>query len=121
MGDRRQQAERWGRKAEARAAMLMRFKGYRILARRFKTPVGEIDLITTRGGVLVFTEIKARATVEDGLHAVTPTAQARIAKAASLYMAQLKGPAPDVRFDVIVVTPKRMPHHLPDAWRPLSY
>ena len=57
---RRQQAERRGRLAEAKAAMLLRLKGYRISDRRWKSPAGEIDLIARRGSAVAFVEVKAQ-------------------------------------------------------------
>jgi putative endonuclease len=110
-------AERWGRKAEARAALWLRLKGYRILATRFKTPMGEIDLIARRGGCIAFVEIKARETLQAGLEAVSPHARQRIARAAEAFLAQRNLQSADTRFDVIVMRPGHLPHHLMDAWR----
>src|SRR5205085_1078996 len=61
----RQAAFRRGLSAETRAALLLRVKGYRILARRWQSPVGEIDLVAWRRRVLVFVEVKARARLDD--------------------------------------------------------
>jgi putative endonuclease len=58
----RQSAERGGRRAESLAAWWLRLKGWRILARRVRTPVGEIDLVARRGRTIAFVEVKARAT-----------------------------------------------------------
>ena len=118
MMETRAQAEQWGRRAEAWAAWLLRLKGYRILARRFKTPVGEIDLAARRGGVLAVVEIKARPDLADGMAAVTPAARRRIARATDAFLAYYGRPPRTVRFDVIVVRPWRLPRHIPDAWRP---
>ena len=75
-------AFRTGLSAEARAAALLMAKGYRILARRFRTPYGEIDLVAKKRDLLVFVEVKARASLDDAAYAVTPRQQARIIDAA---------------------------------------
>jgi putative endonuclease len=74
-------AFRTGLSAGARAAFLMA-KGYRILARRFRTPYGEIDLVARRRNVLAFVEVKARASLDDAAYAVTPRQRRRIIDAA---------------------------------------
>lgn len=110
--------ERQGRLAERLAALALRLKGYAILARRFASPVGEIDLVAQKGGLVVFVEVKRRPTLAAALEALTERQRQRIGRAAGLY---LKG-RPDlgghaVRFDVVAVTPWRWPRHLEDAWR----
>ena len=84
----REAAEARGRRAEALAAWWLRAKGYSILARRVKLPVGEIDLVAEKRGVIAFIEVKERATLEDAMGAVTPGAWRRIARAAETWMAQ---------------------------------
>ena len=61
----RRRAERGGRRAEALAALWLRLKGWTILARRVRTPVGEVDLIARRGRTIAFVEVKARASAAD--------------------------------------------------------
>lgn len=115
----RQAAERRGRSGETLAALALRLKGYRILARRVRTPLGEIDLITRRGGLLAIIEVKARPSLAEALEAVTPRAQQRIARAADAWCARRAELALlDRRFDVIAVRPWRWPVHIRDAWRP---
>lgn len=115
----RYQAWSRGRKAERFAAWFLRLRGYRVLATRYKTPLGEIDLIARRGRTLVFVEVKARATLTAGLEAITPRQQNRIKAAAEMFLAkgQIQGPC---RFDAVVVTPGRfgVPHivHRQNAW-----
>lgn len=109
-------AEHQGRIAEMFARLWLQCKGYRILVQRFKTPSGEIDLIAKRGGTIAIVEVKFRRNIEDGLYAVTPTQQERIARAASIYLAKRKEPFNTIRFDVIVIRPWRLPHHLKHAW-----
>ena len=109
---RRRDAERRGRRAEAIAAWYLRAKFYRILARRYRTPLGEIDLIARRGSTIVFVEVKSRATGEAGLEAVTAKSRQRIARAAALWLAVHPTAAGlDQRFDVIVAAPGRRPRH----------
>jgi siroheme synthase len=77
----RQIAFRMGLSAESRAAALLIAKGFRILARRWKSPVGEIDIAARRRKLLVFVEVKARETLDDAAWSVTPRQKARIVAA----------------------------------------
>lgn len=114
----RREAEKRGRRAEAWAAFALRVKGYQVIARRQRSPVGEIDLIVRRGRIIAFVEVKQRPDVLSGLDAVTPTAQRRIARAARAWLiAKRVNDAFEVRFDVIVVVPRRWPAHIRDVWR----
>jgi putative endonuclease len=113
----RQVAFRTGISAESRAAMLLVAKGFRILARRWKSPVGEIDIIARRRNLLIFVEVKARDTLEDAAWSVTERQQARIIAAAELWLAQNPDPRiQDIRLDVMLVAPGRMPRHIPAAF-----
>ena len=115
----RRQAYGAGRRAEGLAAWWLRFKGYRILARGLRLPVGEIDLIARRGRCLAFVEVKRRATLAAALEAVTPRQRRRILRAAEAWLAQRPDLAGlDLRFDALLLVPGRWPRHLPDAWRP---
>jgi len=115
----RKRAERRGRRAEWLASGMLMLKGYTILARRARTPSGEIDLIAKRGNLVAFVEVKARATSVLALEAVTSTAQARIIRAAELWMARRRDLGEcDWRFDIVAVVPRRWPTHFRDAWRP---
>ena len=99
------------------AGALLIAKGYRILARRYRTPYGEIDIVARRRNLLTFVEVKARASLDDAAYAVTPRQQQRIIDAASAWlMAHPEHASFDVRFDVILIAPKRLPHHLPAAF-----
>lgn len=120
MRDRRK-AYRGGRRAEAWAGWWLRLKGYRILARGFRLPVGEIDLVARRRGVLAIVEVKRRPSLAAGLEAITPRQRRRLARAAQAFQAQrpaLGGLA--LRFDVIVVLPRGRVRHIMGAWRPDS-
>lgn len=113
----RRRAERRGHAAEAFAALLLRLKGYGILARRFRTPVGEIDIVARRGRTIAFVEVKARGTTGAGLEAVTGTGRSRIAAAAQAYLARYPAASRmTLRFDVVVVAPRRWPRHLRGAF-----
>lgn len=118
----RRAAESTGRWAESRAALALQLKGYRVLARRLRTPVGEVDLVMRRGGLVCFVEVKARPSLTAALTAVTATQRRRIERAAQWWLAQ-SGPQSgltgcDVRFDVVAVRRWRWPDHIADAWRP---
>jgi putative endonuclease len=111
------EAFRRGLSAESRAALLLVAKAYRILARRWKTPFGEIDIVARRRGVLVFVEVKARASTDEAMEAVTERTKHRIVSAAELWLARYPGHANgEIRFDVIVVTPGKLPHHIVNAF-----
>ena len=115
----RRSAYRHGHLAEFLAAALLLLKGFRLLARRYRTPLGEIDLIVKRGRTIAFVEVKARAFERDALESVGRAAERRIVAAADLWLA--KHPAAtglDLRYDMVVVAPWRLPKHLPDAFRP---
>jgi len=116
----RRKAERRGRRGELAALVLLVMKGYRILGSRVRTHAGEIDLVArTPGGILCFIEVKARGSMREAQEALLPRQQARIARAAELYLAQWRGLTPKgVRFDTITISARRWPRHLCDAWRP---
>jgi len=113
----RRRAERRGRLAEAVAAAWLQLKGYRILAKRYKTPLGEVDLIARRGRAIAFVEVKARSDMRAALEAVTPQQRRRSARAVLAYLMRHPEAADcDLRFDVVVVRPFALPRHFPNAW-----
>ncbi|MCC8978652.1 YraN family protein [Bradyrhizobium acaciae] len=106
-------AFRTGISAESRAAALLIAKGYRILARRFRTPYGEIDLVARRRNLVAFVEVKARASLDDAAYAVTPRQQQRIVNAAQAWlMAHPEHAEFDLRFDAVLIAPRSLPRHL---------
>jgi putative endonuclease len=113
-------AEKRGRSGETLAVLLLRLKGYRILGRRVRTRVGEIDLVArSPRGILCFIEVKARSGERSAIDSVAPRQQARIARAASLFVAGKPSlAAAGMRFDIVAVAPRRLPRHIRDAWRP---
>lgn len=116
--DDRRRAYGLGLDAETRVAWMLRLKLYTVLAHRFRCRAGEIDLIARRGRTLVFVEVKARATEEAAIDAVTATARARILAAADLWVAAHPYYADfDRRFDVAAVLPGGWPRHRADAFR----
>lgn len=108
---------RTGVSAESLCVVWLRLKGYAILERRFKTRTGEIDIIARKANTLAFIEVKARPDLATGLEAIDASGRERIARTAAWYMArkpQLAGLS--CRFDAMVVTPGRWPHHIREAW-----
>jgi putative endonuclease len=113
----RQVAFRLGISAESRAAAFLIAKGFRILARRWRSPVGEIDIIAARRRLLVFVEVKARDKFDDAAWSVTDRQRARIAAAAEAWLAR-RGDHDfqDMRFDAVLVVPGHIPRHIPAAF-----
>lgn len=110
-------AFRLGLSAESRAAFFLITKAYRIVARRWKTPFGEIDIVARRRNDLVFVEVKARETLEDAVEAVTDRSKRRIAAAAEMWLARHPQDAQcAIRFDVILMVPGRLPRHIVNAF-----
>jgi putative endonuclease len=113
----RRLAFRFGLSAESRAAAFLVAKGYCILARRFRTPLGEIDIVARRWNVLVFVEVKARDTFDEAAEAISERQQNRIIGAAQVWLAAHPEDAMrDMRFDAMLVIPGRLPRHLPAAF-----
>ncbi|TAI66527.1 YraN family protein [Bradyrhizobium sp. Leo170] len=106
-------AFRTGLSAESRAAAYLMAKGYRVLAKRFRTPYGEIDLVVRKRNLLAFVEVKARASFDEAAYAVTPRQQQRIIAAAQAWLMTHPEHAEfDMRFDAMLIAPKRLPRHL---------
>ena len=113
----RQVAFRLGLSAESRAAAFLIAKGYRIVARRWRSPVGEIDIVARRRGTLIFVEVKARATLDDAAEAVIIRQRRRIVGAAEAWLAGHPDDANcDMRFDAVLVAPGKMPRHIVAAF-----
>ncbi|HZR89582.1 MAG TPA: YraN family protein [Bradyrhizobium sp.] len=106
-------AFRTGLSAESRAAAYLMAKGYRILAKRFRTPHGEIDLIAKRRNLIAFVEVKARASLDEAAYAVTPRQKARIIDAALAWLVAHPEHAEfEMRFDAMLIAPRHLPRHV---------
>jgi putative endonuclease len=106
-----------GLSAESRAAAYLVAKGYRIVARRFRSPVGEVDIVARRRGVLVFVEVKARNNLDDAALSLLPRQQQRIAAAAGAWLAaHPEDGESNIRFDAVLVAPGKIPRHIPAAF-----
>ncbi|MFC0203131.1 YraN family protein [Novosphingobium soli] len=118
MSRQRQRAERRGRRGEALAALYLWLTGWRIVGRRVKTRKGELDLVARRGRTLCFAEVKWRASPGDLDLAVDGRRLRRVADAAALVASRYARPGDDIRIDVILMTPRRWPRRIVNAWQP---
>ncbi len=112
----RQRAEKRGRQAERIAAWWLRLKGWQIVARRARTPLGEVDLVARRGSMIAFVEVKARATAAALDLAIDERRLARVAAAAEILWHDYAKAGDDMRIDVILLAPGRPPRHLTNVW-----
>jgi putative endonuclease len=113
----RQTAQKRGQFSESIAAFYLRLKGYRILERGFRVPVGEIDIIARRGNLIAFVEVKARNHQSDAASAISANQRSRIRRASMVYGQQNPDFAScDLRFDAVLITPGRWPVHVINAW-----
>lgn len=114
----RQIAEQSGRSGEVRASLWLRAKGWQILDRRVKTPVGEIDLVAKRGKLIAFVEVKWRKRREDLDHAIDEFRLGRVAAAVDAVAHRYAEGGEDIRIDVILLAPGAFPRHIANAWQP---
>jgi putative endonuclease len=115
---RRLVAYRRGHRGEWLAALALMMKGYRIVARRYRTRLGEIDLIARRGDLVAIVEVKARPTLAEAMEALGGYSQRRIEAAADLWLVRQPDYARlSLRFDMVAVLPRRWPVHVEDAFR----
>lgn len=115
--DKKLKAYQRGKWAEYIAAGWLMLKGYRILALRYKTPQGEIDLIAKRGNTIAFVEVKARSNYESAKLSVSGHQRKRISDAATIYIKRKPKLAKlSPRYDIVAITPKKLPKHLKAAW-----
>jgi putative endonuclease len=113
----RVRAYRRGRLAETLVAALLRLKGHRIVARRYATPVGEIDLVALKGRRLAFVEVKRRRTEDEAAFSVTAKQRRRIVRAAQYWLASHPAFAGhDIAFDVVLAAPWRLPRVIANAF-----
>ena len=116
--DTRRKAYRRGHRGEWLAALALMLKGYRIVAHRYRTKLGEIDLIARRGDLVLIVEVKVRASLLEAMDAIAYQSERRIEDAADLWLAR----QPDfgrlsVRFDMVAVLPRRWPVHVPNVFQ----
>jgi len=114
---RRRSSYRRGHRSEWLAALALTAKGYRILARRYRTKLGEIDLIARRGDLVLIVEVKARRTLVEAMEAIRSESERRIEGAADIWLSR----QPDygrlsVRFDMVAVLPWRWPVHVENVF-----
>ena len=112
----RRRAERGGRRAERLAAWWLRLKGWRILAVRARTPVGEVDLVARRGRTLAFVEVKARSSADAAAFALDEWRLRRVARAAEALAPLYARTGDDIRIDAMFLVPRRFPRHLANVW-----
>jgi putative endonuclease len=106
-------AERKGRKGETLAAVFLMLKGYRIIARRHKTKLGEVDIIARRRNVVAMVEVKARATLLEAMDAVDHSTMRRIEAAGDLWLSKQRDFAKlNIRYDLIAILPRKWPVHV---------
>ncbi len=111
-------AEARGRKAERRAAWWLRLHGWRILGERLRVPVGEVDLVARRGRTVAFIEVKWRDRGSDLDLAIDHYRLRRVAAAAEMLSPRFARPQDDIRIDVMLLAPRRLPRHLVHVWQP---
>ena len=117
MRARRVKAYRSGVLAETLAATLLRLRGYAIVARRYKTPVGEIDLVALKGRRLAFVEVKRRKTAEDAAWTLPAKQRRRIVRAAQYWLAAHPDfSGHDLAFDVVLTAPFAWPRYIANAF-----
>ena len=115
--DARAKAHVWGLRAETYVKLYLMAKGYRILAQRFAVEQGEVDLIALRRDVIAFVEVKARADFEAAFDAVTAQKRRRLSTAARVWLSRNPWThGMTYRGDIALVTPRRLPRHLEDAY-----
>jgi len=103
--------------AESRARQLLESKSYRIIAQRYKTKGGEIDLVAKRGDHLAFVEVKQRKNQDEAAWSIAPRQQARIAIAAEVFLGEHATLAHcSASFDVVLVSPTQGCAHIEQAF-----
>jgi putative endonuclease len=112
----RQIAERGGRRGEAIAALWLMLRGWSIIGRRMRTPVGEVDLVARRGRIVAFVEVKSRTRASDADLSLDHYRLRRVAAAAAALSPRFVRPGDDVRIDAVFITRGRLPRHVPNVW-----
>lgn len=109
---------RRGHRGEWLAALALMVKGYRIVARRYRTKLGEIDLIARRGDLVLIVEVKVRPTLVEAMDAVARLSERRIEAAADIWLSRQRDHGRlSLRFDLVAVLPRRWPIHVADIFQ----
>lgn len=111
-------AERRGRRGETLACWHLRFRGWRILARRVKTPRGEVDIVARRGRMVAFVEVKWRSDIKGLELAIDEKRLRRVAAASEVLAPRFVQAGDSQRIDVLLLAPGRFPRHIVNAWMP---
>ena len=121
--DKRKSAYKFGLRAEKVAVWLLKIKGYRVIAERYQNAFGEVDILAVKGEVLAFVEVKARQSFRECAESITPAKQQRQIKAAKsllaypgIYAGHFNSANVQVRFDVMMIVPWRLPRHMINAF-----
>ena len=114
----RVRAEQRGRKAEEQAAEWLFQQGWSVLAKRVRTPAGEIDIVAKRECLVAFIEVKWRAKAADLDLAIDEYRLRRVAAAAESVAHLYATEGEDLRVDVILLAPRAPPRHIVNAWQP---
>ncbi len=120
MTARRQHAEQCGHRGETLAAWFLRLHGWMIVARRLRTPRGEIDLVARRGRMVAFVEVKWRRNEAGLATAIDEFRLRRVAAAAQSVAYRYCRPGDDMRIDVLLMAPRCWPRHIANAWMPVK-
>jgi putative endonuclease len=114
----KQRARQFGLRAEWFAAVWLMLRGYRIVARRFSVPGGEIDIVARRRDVIAFVEVKARPGLEEAAIAISETKRRRMSRAARAWLTRNPwAVTATLRGDAVFIAPRRLPRHLEAAYR----
>lgn len=111
-------ADGWGRRAETLACWHLRLRGWRILARRVRTPRGEVDIVARRWRTVAFIEVKWRSSSRGLETAIDESRLRRVAAAAQIIAPRFARDTDDQRVDVLLLAPGRFPRHIVNAWMP---
>ncbi|GAA0737701.1 YraN family protein [Sphingomonas japonica] len=112
----RRAAETRGRDGERAAAWYLRLKGWRILAERVRTAAGEVDLVARKGRLVAFVEVKTRSSDAELDFAIDRRRLARVAAAAEILAPRFADGGEDIRIDVLLLVPGKLPRHIENAW-----
>jgi putative endonuclease len=107
--------------AEILALWYLRLKGYQLLKHRWKTPVGEIDLLMKKGNSLIIIEVKYRPTYAQAVESISPAQQRRLYQAGRIVQQHYGNEKTTIRFDAFIVYKGKWPQRLVDCWRNMSH